>query len=48
MAVVVKTIGVPWWGVVEFTTHFGTYCSGDWDWDVHSGYLLLTPGKMDI
>ena len=38
MAVVVKTNGVPFWLVGEFTTHFRTHFS--WDWDVHWGYDL--------
>ena len=38
MAVVVKTNGIPFWLVGEFTTHFRTYFSGDWD--VHRGYDL--------
>ena len=31
-------LGIPFWLVGEFTTHFGTYLSGDWD--VHWGYDL--------
>ena len=31
MAVVVKTSGIPFWGIGEFATHFRTYFSGDWD-----------------
>ena len=31
-------------GVGEFTTHFRTYFSGDWD--VHWGYGLLTHGHI--
>ena len=31
-------------GVGEFTTHFRTYFSGDWD--VHWGYEILTHGHM--
>ena len=31
-------------GVDEFTTHFRTYFSGDWD--VHWGYGVLTDGRM--
>ena len=39
VAVVVKTSGIPFWGIGgEFTTHFRTYFSGDWD--VHWGYDL--------
>ena len=42
----VKTVLVdPILGVFgEFTTGFGTYFGGDWD--VHSGYGLLTHGQM--
>ena len=36
VAVVVKTNGIPFWLVGEFTTYFRTYLSGDWD--VHWGY----------
>ena len=35
---------VPFWLVGEFTTHFRTYFSGDWD--VHWGYGVLTHGHM--
>ena len=35
MAVVVKTVLGSHFGVGEFTTHFRTYFSGDWD--VHWG-----------
>ena len=38
MAVVVKTVLGSHFGVGEFTTHFRTYFSGDWD--VHWGYDL--------
>ena len=40
MAVVDKTVllQIPFWLVGEFTTHFRTYFS--WDWDVHWGYDL--------
>ena len=39
MAVVVKTVlGSNFGRVGEFTTHFRTYFSGDWD--VHWGYDL--------
>ena len=42
-AVVVKTVlGSHFWLVGEFTTHFRTYFSGDWD--VHWGYGVLTHG----
>ena len=38
----------PFWdpilGAGEFTTHFRTYLSGDWD--VHWGYWLLTGGHI--
>ena len=34
--------GISFWLVGEFTAHFGTYFSGDWD--VHWGYGLLTHG----
>ena len=33
-------------GVGEFTTHFRTYFSGDWD--VHRGYGILTHGHIGI
>ena len=36
----VKTNGIPFWLVGEFTTYFRTYLSGDWD--VHWGYGILT------
>ena len=32
--------GMPFWWVGEFTTHFRTYFSGDWD--VHWGHGILT------
>ena len=35
---VVKTNGIPFWLVGEFTTHLRTDFSGDWD--VHSGHDL--------
>ena len=38
MAVVVKTNGIPFLLVGEFTTHFRTYFSGGWD--VHWGHDL--------
>ena len=38
MAVVVKTDGIPFWLVGEFTTHLRTYFSGERD--VHWGYDL--------
>ena len=38
MDVVVQTVWDPTLGVGEFTTHFRTYFSGDWD--VHWGYDL--------
>ena len=43
-AVVVKTVLGSHFGVGEFTTHFRTYFSGDWD--VHWGYGILTYGHM--
>ena len=43
MAVVVKTVLGSHFGVGEFTTHFRTNFSGDWD--VHWGYGVLTHGK---
>ena len=46
VAVVVKTNGIPFWLVGEFTTHFRTYFSGDWD--VHWGYGFLTHGHMAV
>ena len=51
MAVVVKTngtIGIPFWyhfGVGEFTAHFRTYVSEDWD--VHCRYNLDFDGHME-
>ena len=45
MAVVVKTNGIPFWLVREFTTHFRTYLSGLIESDVHWGYdLEFDPG----
>ena len=44
LAVVVKAVVGSHFGVGEFTTHFRTYFSGDWD--VHWGYGLLTPGHL--
>ena len=38
LAVVVKTVLGSHFGVGDFTTHFRTYFSGDWD--VHWGYDL--------
>ena len=38
----VKTVLGSHFGVGEFTTHFGTYVSGDWD--VHWGYVILAHG----
>ena len=38
---VVKTVLGSHFGVGEFTAHFRTYSSGDWD--VHRGYGILTP-----
>ena len=41
----VKTNGIPFWLVGEFTTHFRTYFSGDWD--VHWGVTgILTHGHV--
>ena len=40
MAVVVKTTGIPFWLVGEFTTHFRTYFLVGIEWDVHWGYDL--------
>ena len=39
--------GIPFWLVGEFTTHFRTYSS--WDWDVHWGVpgLLKSPWPLD-
>ena len=46
MAVVVKTDGIPFWWVGEFTTHFRLYFTGDWD--VHWGYdLAFEPWPCD-
>ena len=39
LAVVVKTNGIPFWGLGEFTTHFGAYFSGWIESDVHWGLL---------
>ena len=44
MAVVKAVLGSHF-GVGEFTTHFGTYCSGDWD--VHWGDGILTHGHIN-
>ena len=33
-------------GVGEFTTHFRTYFSGDWD--VHWDYWIMTHGHMNL
>ena len=44
MAVVVKTVLGSHFGVGEFTTHFRTYFSEDWDG--HRGYGILTHGHM--
>ena len=41
---VVKTVLGSHFGVGEFTTHFSTYVSGDWD--VHWGYGLLNHGHV--
>ena len=38
LAVGQNRFGIPFWLVGEFTTHFRTYFSGDWD--VHWGYDL--------
>ena len=35
--------GIPCWWVGEFTTHFRTYSSGEWD--VRWGYPILTHGQ---
>ena len=45
MAMVVKTVLGSHFGVGEFTTHFRTYFSGDWD--VHWGYGMWTHGHMN-
>ena len=42
----VSTNGIPFWLVGEFTTHFRTCFSGDWD--VHWGYAFpRTQGRQD-
>ena len=43
VAVVVKTALGSHFEVGEFTTHFRTYSSGDWD--VHWGYGVLTHSR---
>ena len=40
-----KRFGIPFWLVGEFTTHFRTYFSRDWD--VYWGYGILTHGQME-
>ena len=44
VAVVVKTVLGSHFGLGEFTSHFRTYFSGDWD--VHWGYGVLTHGHV--
>ena len=39
-----EPFGIPLWLVGEFTTHFRTYLSGDWD--VHWGYGISTHGHF--
>ena len=46
MAVVVQTGLGSHFGVGEFTTHFRTYSSGDWD--VHWGHGILTHGHIAV
>ena len=37
---------IPFWLVGEFTAHFRTYFSGDWD--VRWGYRVLTHGHTQV
>ena len=38
--------GIPFWLVGDFTTHFRTYFSGDWD--VYWAYGILTHGQVGL